>query len=108
MQAGKHTVIRMARIYQVQTMGEADVRVALVPDRGQADLWVHRVDSWGLARGDALWFITGARHDATAWVYFCSIGMAQLQVCFVDTYGEAGWRDPQRARKGFFSRRGFG
>jgi len=98
----------MARIYLTQTMGEADVRVALVTARGQADLWVHRVDSWGLARGDARWFMTPARFDATAWVYFCSIGMAQVLVCFVDSYGEAGWRDPARARKGLFSRRGFG
>jgi len=102
-------VIRMARIYQVQTMGEADVRVALVSDRGQADLWVHRVGSWGLAHGDARWFITRDRNDATSWVYFCSIGMAQVLVCFVDSYGEAGWRDPSRARKGCFaSRRGLG
>lgn len=98
----------MARIYQTQTMGEADVRVALVTDRGQADLWVRRVSSWGLARGDALWFITRSRHDATSWVYFCSIGMAQVLVCFVDDYGEAGWRDPARAKSGLFLRRGFG
>ncbi|KGI78281.1 DUF6150 family protein [Oleiagrimonas soli] len=98
----------MARIYQVWTMGEADVRVALVHDRGQADIWVHRVSSWGLAQGDTRWFITRERHDATAWVYFCSIGMAQVKVCFVDSYGEAGWRDPAQARRGLFaSRRGF-
>ena len=99
-------VIRMARIFQVESMGEADVRVALVPDRGQADLWVHRVDSWGMASGDARWFITRNRQDATAWVYFCSIGMSQIQVCFVDTFGEAGWRDPAKARNGLFLRRG--
>lgn len=101
-------VIRMARIYQVQNMGEADVRVALVAERGQADLWVRRVSSWGMAQGDARWFITRDRNDATSWVYFGSIGEAQVLVCFVDSYGEAGWRDPARARKGCFaSRRGF-
>jgi len=98
----------VARIYQVQQMGEAHVRVALVADRGQADLWVHRVDSWGLAQGDARWFITRDRNDATAWVYFGSIGMAQVRVCFVDSYGECGWRDPKHALRGrFASRRGF-
>jgi len=98
----------MARIYQTQTMGEADIRVALVSDRGQADLWVRRVSSWGLAHGDALWFITRNRFDATSWIYFCSIGMAQVLVCFVDDYGEAGWRDPEHAKRGLFLRRGFG
>jgi hypothetical protein len=98
----------VARIYQVQQMGEAQVRVALVPDRGQADLWVRRVDSWGLAQGDARWFITRDRNDATAWVYFGSIGMAQVLVCFVETYGEAGWRVPEHPLRGrFASRRGF-
>ena len=48
----------MARIYQAETMGEADLRVALVTDRGRADLLVNRVGSYGLAVGDALWFIT--------------------------------------------------
>jgi len=90
----------MARIYQVPNMGEAHLRVALVSDRGQADLWVHRVDSWGLAQGDARWFITRNRHDATTWVYFTSIGMAQLLVCFVDSYGEAGWREASHKFKG--------
>lgn len=102
-------VTAMARIFQVPTLGEAQVRVALVHDRGQADLWVHRVSSRGLAQGDARWYITRDRHEATAWVYFCSIGMAQVLVSFVDTYGEAGWRDPKHARRGCFaSRGGFG
>ncbi|MET0616265.1 MAG: DUF6150 family protein [Luteibacter sp.] len=81
----------MARIYQAQTIGEADVRVALVSDRGQADLLVHRVSSWGLAAGDARWFIVPDRGSATSRVAFVSQGMAQLRVCFVSTYGEAGW-----------------
>jgi hypothetical protein len=98
----------MARIYQVPNIGEAHVRVALVADRGQADLWVHRVGSWGLASGDARWFITRDRNDATAWVYFGSIGIAQVRICFVDNYGEAGWRDPSHARRGCFSRTRFG
>jgi hypothetical protein len=86
----------MARIYQAATMGEAQVRVALVSTRGMADLLVHRVSSWGLARGDALWYITRDKQDATAWVFFTSIGMAEVKICFVDNYGEAGWQTASR------------
>ncbi|MDN2672254.1 MULTISPECIES: DUF6150 family protein [unclassified Janthinobacterium] len=84
----------MARIFQAQSMGEADVRVALV-ERGSADLLVHRVASWGLAHGDALWYITRDRQSATASVFFVSQGMAQLKICFVDSHGEAGWQAPR-------------
>lgn len=88
----------MARIYQAASMGEAQVRVAFVRDRGQADLLVHRVGSWGLARGDALWFITRDKQDATVWIYPCSMGMAEVNVCFVDSYSEAGWQRPHRLK----------
>lgn len=81
----------MTRIYQSPSMGDAHVRVALVRDIGQADLLVHRVGSWGLARGGALWYITRNKQDAEVYVYMCSLGMEQLRVCFVDTYGQAGW-----------------
>ncbi|MDQ0639312.1 hypothetical protein QF042_002877 [Pedobacter sp. W3I1] len=82
----------MARIYQTTSMGEAHIRIALVTDRSQADLLVHRVSSLGLASGDALWFTTSNKQDATCWVFFTSIGMAQIKVCFVDSLGEAGWQ----------------
>lgn len=88
----------MARIYQTASMGEAHVRVAIVEERGDADLLVHRVGSWGLAHGDARWFITRDKQDATAWVFFTSRGFAQLRICFVDTFGEAGWQRPHRFR----------
>jgi hypothetical protein len=84
-------------IYQTATMGEARVRVALV-DRGSADLLVHRVVSRGLAHGDALWFFTREPQSANAHAYFTSQGMAQLKVCFVDTFGEAGWTKPHPLR----------
>lgn len=92
----------MARIYQTVDMGEAAIRVAIVDDPGRADLWVHRVESWGLARGDALWYITRDKQEATAWVYFGGEGFAQVLVSFVDNYGEAGWRrpNPYRGRLG--------
>ncbi|THF63691.1 hypothetical protein E6C76_13970 [Pseudothauera nasutitermitis] len=93
----------MARVYQAATMGEAQVRVAFVRDRGQADLLVHRVGNWGLARGDALWFITRDKQDATVWIYPCSLGMADVNICFVDNYAEAGWLRPHRL-KGRFAR----
>lgn len=82
----------MARIYQTTNMGEAKLRVALV-SQGEADLLVHRVSSWGLAHGDALWYITRDKQEATAWLYFTSVGMAQIKICFVDSYGSAGWQD---------------
>jgi Family of unknown function (DUF6150) len=93
----------MARVYQTASMGEAHVRVAIVTAQGQADLLVHRVGSWGLAQGDGLWFITRNKQDATVWIYPCSIGMADVCVCFVDNYAEAGWVKPHRL-KGRFSR----
>jgi hypothetical protein len=82
----------MARIYQAASMGEAHIRVALVQERGSADLLVHRVSSWGLAYGDALWYITRDKQDASVWLYFTSIGMAEVKIFFVDNYGEAGWK----------------
>lgn len=91
----------MARIYQTARMGEAHIRVAFVTARGQADLLVHRVDSWGLARGDALWFITADKQDATVWIYPCSLGMSQVRVCFVDNYSEAGWVRAHRLQSAF-------
>ena len=91
----------MARVYQTASMGEAHVRVAIVSARGQADLLVHRVASWGLAHGDGLWLITCDKQDATVWIFPCSIGMADVCVCFVDNYSEAGWVKPHRLRGRF-------
>lgn len=87
----------MSRIYQTSVMGEAHIRVALV-SQGEADLLVYRVSSPGLAVGDARWFITRNRQDATCCVIFTSVGMAQVKVCFVDNYGEAGWQNESRYR----------
>lgn len=86
----------MARIYQAASMGEAQIRVAIVEARGEADLLVYRVRSWGLACGDARWFITRDRQDASASVYFTSPGFAQVSVCFVNSQGEAGWQRASR------------
>lgn len=92
----------MARVYQAATMGEAHLRVAVVSERGSADLLVHRVSSWGSARGDTLWFITANKQDATVWVFFSSIGMAEVKIFFVDNYREAGWQrsSPYQGRFG--------
>lgn len=87
----------MAHIYQTNNMGDADLRVAIV-QRGDADLLVHRVDSWGLAHGDAHWFISRDRQSATAGIYFTSQGYAQLSICFVDNASEAGWSRPHRLK----------
>lgn len=86
----------MARIYQTTSMGEAHVRVAIVDNRGEADLLVYRASSWGMAHGDACWHITRNKQDASTWVFFTSRGFAQLTICFVDNRGEAGWLRPSR------------
>lgn len=88
----------MARIYQTQDWSDAQVRVALVDNPGEADLWAYRVSSWGLASGDALWFITRVRDDATARILFCDRGSAELLVAFVDSRGQAGWQRRHRSR----------
>ena len=93
----------MARIYQAATMGEAHIRIAIVTTRAEADLLVHRVSSWGLAVGDALWFITRSKQDDTVCVFPSSVGMAHVKICFVDTSGEAGWVKPH-PYKGKFAR----
>lgn len=48
-----------------------------------------RVCRYGLAVGDALWFIATQRQSANVIVIFCSEGFAQLKVCFVPTRGDA-------------------
>lgn len=84
----------MARIYQTERMGEATLRVALVP-RDSAELLVQRVASWGVAHGDAFWYVTRERQDASSIVFFCSPQLAQLKVCFVHHQSEAGWKIPK-------------
>lgn len=83
----------MANVFQTSTLGEANLRVAIVDTPGMADLWVHKVATMGLACGDALWFMTETKGEAKVWVYYCSIGMSQLKVCFVPTKGMAGWQN---------------
>ena len=81
----------MARIFVTDMMGEADILVAIVEEQGFADLLVHRVATRGLAAGDDRWYMTDTRGDATCLIYLCSLGMSQLTVCMVDSYGAAGW-----------------
>jgi hypothetical protein len=71
-------------------MGDAHILVALVTGLGQADLLVRKVSSWGLATRPWLWYLAD-KQDASVYIHFCSLGMAQISVCFVDTYGQAGW-----------------
>ncbi len=97
----KPDIYTMARIFQASTLGEAHVRACIVSDRSQADLLVHRVASWGLASGDHLWYITANKQDATCWVYFTSQGMAEIAICFVSSYAEAGWQKSHKLRGRF-------
>jgi hypothetical protein len=91
----------MARIFQTSSMGEAHILVTIVPDRGMADLLVYRVSSWGLAHGDARWFITRSKQDASALVHFTTPGFAQVRIHFVHSAGEAGWQKPSIYRGRF-------
>ncbi len=93
--------INWARVYQVASPDEADVRVALVGDRSMADLLVHRVSSPGMAIRDALWYITHNPEEATVRVHFGPVGTSQLKIHFVNSYGEAGWVRPHPLRGGF-------
>ena len=88
----------MARVFVTDTLGEAEVRVAVVEEQGFADLLVHRVGTRGQARGDERWYLTDSRGDATCRVFLCSPGMSELIVCMVDTYGAAGWTRKHRLR----------
>jgi hypothetical protein len=91
----------MAKVFVSDSMGMADVMVAVVRDRGRADLLVCRVDTYGAAGGAGLWFMTLSRQSANLTVFFCSEGMARLKICFVPTRGEAGWvnGDPHPLRR---------
>ena len=81
----------MPTMYRIDTMGDAHLLVAQVAEQGFADLLVHRVSSRGLATRPWLWYFTTDKQMARYYVHFCSLGMAQLAVCFVDSYGAAGW-----------------
>lgn len=82
----------MARVYQAVAYGDAQLRAAVVGDRGRADLWACRVRCFGMARGDCLWFITSHYAQATVRIHFGAEGSAELLVYFVGTPGMAGWR----------------
>jgi len=79
----------------------ADIRAALVDRPGEADLCVKRVSSRGLAHDDALWYICRHRQDAQVCVYFCSRGMAEVKICFVNNYSMTGWKNKHRLRGRF-------
>lgn len=86
----------MAIIYQTFSNPDADYCVHVTAERGLADLRVYAVANKGMAYGDKLWFITRLRGEASSRVYFGSRAQAELVICFVDTWGEAGWQKPHR------------
>lgn len=86
----------MARVYQTYLFGEAQLSIAIVSSVGTAHLKACRVSSWGMARGDALWFLTKDLGQATVKAKFCSVGEAELRICFVPSVGQAGWLQPHR------------
>ena len=91
----------MAWVYQAATVGEAHIRAAIVDSRGMADLCVYLVSSPGLARGDEYWFVDRSKESARTWVCFTGIGMAEINICFVNDRGMAGWQVEHRLRGKF-------
>ena len=82
-------------------MGEAHIRVAIVTAE-DADLLVYRVAAWGLAVGDASWFMTSEKSGATCWIFFTSSGFAHVKISFVDNAAQAGWRNKNHKFVGRF------
>lgn len=91
----------MAIIFQTLSIGDAHIRLAVVTDPFQADLWVYRVSSIKTAHGECYWFITPDKQDATCLVYFTSAGSAQVKVYFTSNYEDAGWQNESLFRGKF-------
>ncbi len=88
----------MAKIYQTFSIGEAKYRIHISQNKLDADLWVYIVTDRGSANKNGLWYISNNKLEADIKCYFCSRGMAELIVCFVNTRGEAGWQKPHRLK----------
>ncbi len=86
----------MAKIYQTFSFADAQCKVHITSDKGAADLWVYNVSSRGLASSDPLWYVTENRAEASTRIYFCSRGMSELIVYFVQNRLEAGWQKKHR------------
>lgn len=54
-----------------------------------------------MAHGEGLWYTTRDKQEASVWIHLFGIGMAEVKVCFVDGYGEAGWVRPHRLQGRF-------
>ena len=88
----------MAIIYQTFSYAEAQCRVNITNNRAEADLWVFNVNNRGLANGDANWYVIENRSESSIRVYFCSRGMSDLIVYFVNNKLEAGWQKDHRLK----------
>lgn len=86
----------MAIIYQTYSFADAQCKVNISTNKAEADLWVFNTSSRGLANGDANWYIVSERAEASVRVYFCSRGMSDLIVYFVNNKLEAGWQKEHR------------
>ena len=89
----------MAVVFQTFSYADAQVRVHVTTDRGRADLWVHVVEQRGLSSGDAAWYMTANRAEASSRIYLCSRAVADLTVCFVSSRAQAGWQCRQNLRR---------
>ena len=86
----------MAVIFQTYSVAEAHLKVHVTQNSGLADLFVYSVSNIGMAKGDALWFMTESRASATSRIYLSVLAEAALVVFFVGTRAEAGWKKKRK------------
>jgi hypothetical protein len=89
----------MAKVYQTFNLAEAQIKVHITQNKGLADIWVYCVNNRGLAHGDAHWFVTDNKADATCRAYFCSVAMSHVIVYFTANRSEAGWQKQHKLMK---------
>ena len=70
----------MAVIFQTYSVAEAHLKVHVTQNSGLADLFVYSVSNIGMAKGDALWFMTESRARATSRIYLSVLAEAALVV----------------------------
>ncbi|MBA58294.1 MAG: hypothetical protein CMQ40_03890 [Gammaproteobacteria bacterium] len=89
----------MAIIFQTHSVPDAHMKVHVTKNPGVADLFVYPVSSMGMAKGDALWFITESRARATTRIFLSPLAEAALIVYYVKSQAESGWRNNKQLGK---------
>lgn len=85
------TKSRYMIVFRTTTIGNADLRIAIIDDYRMADLIVRLVDSPGLATDDSTWYMSKTNVSGCMKAYFCSPGMAHISVSFTTNKELSGW-----------------